>query len=43
MRMKLALLLAVLAVLLSGCSYMLVEESPVQVGSPSIQLEVSGR
>ena len=43
MKLKLALVLAVLAMLLSGCGYMLVEEAPVRVGSPSVQSEISGR
>ncbi len=33
MRFKLALLLAVVAVLLTGCGYWIVEDAPVQVGS----------
>ncbi len=33
MRFKLALLLAVVAVLLTGCGYWIVEDAPVLVGS----------
>ena len=33
MRFRLALLLAALAVLLTGCGYWVVEDAPVQVGS----------
>lgn len=43
MRRKLALMLAVLAAILAGCGYMVVEDAPVRVGSPSIQSENIGR
>lgn len=43
MKLKLALVIAVLAMLLSGCGYMLVEDAPVRVGSPSVRMEDSGR
>jgi len=43
MKLKLALMIVVLSLLLSGCGYMLVEESPVRVGSPSVRIEDSGR
>ena len=33
MRLKLAILLAAMAVLLTGCDYWVVEDAPVQVGS----------
>ena len=36
MRLKLALLLAAMAVLLSGCGYWVVEDAPVQVGSACV-------
>lgn len=34
MKIRLAVLVCLVAVLLSGCSYWVVEEAPVQVGSP---------
>ena len=37
MRFRLALLLAALAVLLTGCGYWVVEDAPVQVGAPAAQ------
>ena len=37
MRLRLALLLAAMAVLLTGCGYWVVEESPVQIGSAVLQ------
>ena len=43
MKLKLAVLIVVLSLLLSGCGYMLVEEAPVRVGSPSVKMENSGR
>lgn len=43
MKLKLAVVMMVLALLLSGCGYMLVEDAPVRVGSPSVQSENSGR
>lgn len=43
MKLKLALLIVVLSILLSGCGYMLVEDAPVRVGSPSVKTEHSGR
>ena len=43
MKLKLALLIVVLSLLLSGCGYMLVEDAPVRVGSPSVQVDSSGR
>ena len=43
MRLKLAVLIVVLSLLLSGCGYMLVEEAPIRVGSPSVRNENSGR
>ena len=43
MRKKIALLLALLALCLSACGYMVVEDTPVQVGSPAIRQNASGR
>ena len=43
MKRKLAVLLAILALILSGCGYMVVEDSAVQVGSPSVRSENIGR
>jgi len=37
MRMKLAALLILLALLLGGCNFWVVEDAPVQVGSVYIQ------
>lgn len=37
MKIQLALLLALLAVMLSACGYWVVEEAPVQVGSSVYQ------
>ena len=39
MRIKVALMLLVLALALTGCGYMLVEDVPVQVGSAHRQME----
>lgn len=39
MRFRLVLLLLVTALALSGCSYLLVEDAPVQVGSAYRQAE----
>lgn len=41
MRMRLLVLLAMIALLLSSCGYMVVEDAPVQVGSAHLQGEVS--
>ena len=43
MKLRLVLVIVVLSLLLSGCGYMLVEESPIRVGSPSVKTENSGR
>ena len=43
MKRKLALLLALLALTLSACGYMVVEDSAVRVGSPSVKIEEKGR
>jgi len=36
MKIRLAALICLIALLLSGCSYFLVEEAPVQVGSAMV-------
>lgn len=43
MKIRLAILIGLMAVLLSGCSYWLVEEAPVQIGSPVMQESISNR
>jgi len=43
MKLKLALILLALALCLAGCGYSVVEENPVQVGSPSVRAESAGR
>lgn len=37
MKIRLAALICMIALLLSGCAYFLVEEAPVQVGSAVIR------
>lgn len=37
MKIRLAALICLIALLLSGCAYFLVEEAPVQVGSAVVQ------
>lgn len=37
MKMKLALLLCLLSMLLTACGYWIVEDAPVQVGSPVVR------
>ena len=37
MKMRLALMITLLALLLSGCSYWVVEDAPVQVGSSVVR------
>lgn len=37
MKIRLALLLCALSLLLTGCGYWLVEDAPVQVGDPVIR------
>lgn len=37
MRIRWIALLLLLAALLSGCGYWVVEENPVQIGSPTVQ------
>lgn len=39
MKRKLALLLAMLALALSGCGYVLVEDSPVQLGGSVVEMK----
>lgn len=36
MKLRLALLLCVLSLLLTGCGYWLVEDAPIQVGNPVV-------
>ena len=43
MKRRLAILLAVLALMLCSCGRMLVEDAAVQVGSPSVKQESIGR
>lgn len=37
MKMKLALLLCILSMLLTACGYWIVEDAPVQVGSSAVR------
>ena len=39
MKIRLLALICLLAVMLSGCSYLLVEQAPVQVGPSTFQSE----
>lgn len=39
MKIRLAALLCLIALLLSGCGYWVVEDAPVQVGSAAVQGE----
>lgn len=41
MKLRLAMLICILAALLTACGYWVVEEAPVQVGSPYVQMDTS--